>query len=79
MRGSDAASGSLFSYVDMEGRVPVNLPLRTIRTIVNKVLNALDTEFEAFTKAPAGSRLRRSGCFAPHCCRRFTLSVPSGS
>ena len=47
MRGSDAASGALFSYVDMEARVPVAHPLRTIRTIVNEVLNALDTEFEA--------------------------------
>ena len=47
MRGSDAASGSLFSYVDMEARVPATHPLRTIRTIVNEVLAALDIEFEA--------------------------------
>jgi len=47
MRGSDAASGALFSYVDMEARVPATHPLRTIRTIVNEVLAALDTEFEA--------------------------------
>jgi transposase len=46
MRGSDAASGALFSYVDMEARVPATHPLRTIRTIVNEVLDALDTEFE---------------------------------
>jgi len=26
MRGSDATSGSLFSYVDLEQRVPVNRP-----------------------------------------------------
>ena len=47
MRGPDAASGALFSYVDMEARVPATHPLRTIRTIVNEVLTALDTEFEA--------------------------------
>ena len=47
MRGSHAASGALFSYVDMEARVPATRPLRTIRTIVNEVLTALDTEFEA--------------------------------
>ena len=47
MRGSDAASGALFSYVDMEARVPATHPLRTIRTIVNEVLAALDIEFEA--------------------------------
>jgi transposase len=39
--------GALFSYVDMEARVPATHPLRTIRTIVNEVLTALDTEFEA--------------------------------
>ena len=37
----------MFSYVDMEARVPATHPLRTIRTIVNEVLDALDTEFEA--------------------------------
>ena len=42
MRGSDAASGALFSYVDMEVRVPATHPLRTIRTIVNEVLAALE-------------------------------------
>ena len=47
MRGSDATSGSLFSYVDLEERVPAKHPLRTIRAIVNDVLAALDREFEA--------------------------------
>ena len=79
MRGSDAASGALFSYVDMEARVPATHPLRTIRTIVNEVLAALDTESRRFMKASADSRLRRSGCCAPHCCRHFTLCVPSVS
>ena len=38
---------ALFSYVDMEARGPATHPLRTIRTIVNEVLAALDSEFEA--------------------------------
>jgi len=46
MRGSDVTSGSLFSYVDLEERVPAGHPLRTIRVIVNDVLAALDSEFE---------------------------------
>jgi len=46
MRGSDATSGSLFSYVELEDRVPAKHPLRTIRAIVNDVLVALDAEFE---------------------------------
>lgn len=45
MRGSDKASGSLFSYVDLEARIPEKHPLRTIREIVNEVLTSLDAEF----------------------------------
>ena len=47
MRGSDAVSGSMFSYVDLEDRVPAKHPLRTIRAVVNEVLLALDGEFLA--------------------------------
>jgi transposase len=46
MRGSDARSGSLFSYVDLEQRVPAGHPLRVIKSIVDDVLVALDGEFE---------------------------------
>ena len=45
MRGSDERTGELFSYVDIEERVPRNYPLRLIRRIVNEVLAALDGEF----------------------------------
>src|SRR6201986_4953313 len=45
MRGSDGRTGELFSYVDIEQRVPGNHPLRLIRRIVNDVLSALDGEF----------------------------------
>jgi transposase len=45
MRGSDERSGELFSYVDLEDRVPAGRPLRLIRRIVNEVLAALDGEF----------------------------------
>src|SRR3954452_23466356 len=69
MRGSDAASGALFSYVDMEARVPATHPLRTIRTIVNEVLDALDTEFEVLyegtgRQSVAPERLLRASLFA---------------
>ena len=46
MRGSDARSGSLFSYVDLEQRIPAKHPLRAIKGIVEDVLISLDTEFE---------------------------------
>jgi transposase len=45
MRGSDQSSGSLFSFIDLEQRVPAKHPLRVIRAIVNDVLAALDAEF----------------------------------
>lgn len=47
MRGTDEASGSLFSYVDLEERVPEGHPLRKIRQIVNDALASLDAEFGA--------------------------------
>ena len=46
MRGSDQTSGALFSYVDLESRVPAGHPLRVIRGIVNEALALLDAEFE---------------------------------
>ena len=46
MRGSDTRTGELFSYVDLEDRVPAKHPLRVIRRIVNDVLIALDAAFE---------------------------------
>ena len=45
MRGSDTRSGELFSYVDLEQRIPANHPLRKIRQLVNDVLMSLDAEF----------------------------------
>ena len=47
MRGADETSGSLFSYVDIEARIPARHPLRTIRQVVNDALASLDAEFEA--------------------------------
>lgn len=47
MRRLDERSGELFSYVDLERRVPARHPLRAIRTIVNEALAALDEEFQA--------------------------------
>ena len=45
MRGSDTRSGELFSYVDLEQRVPAKHPLRKLRQLVNDVLASLDGEF----------------------------------
>ncbi len=34
MRGADETSGSLFSYVDLQARIPARHPLRKIRQVV---------------------------------------------
>lgn len=46
MRGTDEMTGAMFSYVDLEERVPARHPLRLIRRIVNDALAGLDAEFE---------------------------------
>jgi transposase len=45
MRGEDARSGALFSYVELESRVPKAHPLRVIRDLANEALAALAGEF----------------------------------
>jgi transposase len=45
MRGSDGRVGALFSYVDLEDRVPAGHPLRAIRVIVNAALADLSPLF----------------------------------
>lgn len=47
MRGSDASGGKLFSYVELEKRVPADHPLRVIREIVNATPAAMSAEFGA--------------------------------
>ena len=51
MRGTDQRSGSLFSYVDIEARVPKEHPLRGVRELVNGALSKLDKRFgELYSK-----------------------------
>jgi transposase len=45
MRGQDGQTGSMFSYVDLEERVPSGHPLRKIREFVNAALATLDAAF----------------------------------
>ena len=51
MRGQDRTSGSLFSYVDLDERIPQKHPLRAMRELVNASLRAMDASFEALYKA----------------------------
>lgn len=46
MRGEDEQSGTLFSYVSCEARVPSDHPLRLIRAVVDEALDVLSGEFD---------------------------------
>jgi transposase len=51
LRGDERRSGSLFSYVDLEQRVPSDHPLRVIRTVVDDALQELSPTFsEIYSK-----------------------------
>ena len=45
MRGADEQSGSMFSYVSLEERVPPDHPLRAIRRITDRALAQLSPQF----------------------------------
>jgi transposase len=45
MRGADERTGSMFSYVSLEARVPADHPLRAIRHITDRALDRLSPRF----------------------------------
>jgi len=47
MRGEDRRSGALFSYVDVEARIPAGHPLRAMRRLTDAALAELDQSFSA--------------------------------
>jgi transposase len=47
MRGEDVTQGALFSYVNLEDRVPQTHPLRRMRLLVDGILASLSDEFAA--------------------------------
>ena len=76
----DERSGDLFSYVDLEERVPANHPLRLIRRIVNEVLVALDGEFaKIYADSRSAVGFHPNGCCWRFCCKRSTRSAPRPS
>ena len=66
MRGEDRTDGALFSYVDIEARIPAKHPLRAMRRLTNAALAELDGAFSALYEAcgrpsiPAERLLRAS-------------------
>jgi transposase len=51
MRGEDRTIGALFSYVDIEARIPARHPLRAMRRLTNAALADLDGAFSALYEA----------------------------
>src|SRR6202020_2194626 len=47
MRGEDRTRGALFSYVEVEARIPARHPLRAMRQLTNAALAELDARFSA--------------------------------
>jgi transposase len=47
MRGDDTQPAALFSYVQLEDRIPADHPLRLVRALVDPMLVALSPRFEA--------------------------------
>ena len=46
MRGSDFVQGAMFSYVDLEDRIPAAHPLRKLKIAVDAILVSMSTEFD---------------------------------
>jgi transposase len=51
MRGEDRTNGTLFSYVDVEARIPAKHPLRAMRRLTDAALAELDRRFSALYEA----------------------------
>lgn len=68
---TDERSGRLFSYVDLEQRVPTRHPLRAIRGLVNEALTDIGSELEAVY-----SRIGRPSVAPKKLSRTLLLQVP---
>ncbi len=70
MRGQDDWDEGLFSYVRLDGRVPVDHPLRSIRGSTDEVLSSLNERFEALY-----SRMGRPSIAPEHLLRATPLQA----
>lgn len=48
MRGKDEQQGVMYSYINIENRIPADHPLRSIRTLVDRSLEELSPQFDAY-------------------------------
>ena len=61
MRGIERSQQQLFSYVNLEERIPDNHALRSLKVLVDGILKGMDRQLEAvYSKEGAAPRYRRS-------------------
>jgi hypothetical protein len=53
IRGQQERSGSLFSYVSIEGRIPTSHPLRRIRKLADQALDQLEIGYSRIGCGPS--------------------------
>ena len=79
MRGDDEICGSLFSYIDLEGRVRADRPLRPIREIANTALAALSRDFTRLYSGIGRPSVPPEKLLRAMCCRPSIRCARSGS
>ena len=75
MRSADVQQLGMFSYVSVEGRVPVEHPIRKLRALVDTILKDMDAVFAARYAARGGRQFRLSVCCVRRFCRSCTACV----
>ena len=78
MRGDDPQQAAMFSYISPEERVPLEHPLRAIRTLVDDVLKELSPSLTSCTRTPGGRRSLLRSCCVRSCCKCSTRCAASG-
>jgi hypothetical protein len=78
MRGADQQQSHIFSYVSPEERVRKDHPLRTIRALVDGVLQQLSRQFDAMYARVGRPSIPPDKCCEPSCCRCCIRFVANG-
>ena len=79
MRGKDESGGNLFSYVDLETRVPQGHPLRAICELINATLVEMSCDFEALYARTGQPGIAPEKLLRRSCRRRSIRSARSAS
>jgi hypothetical protein len=78
MRVHRERSGSLFSYVSIEERIPASHPLRRIRKLADPALDRLNPTFCELYASEGRPSVPPEQLLLASPCRRSTGSAPSG-